>query len=75
MELLKGFLKVADSEMRVDCRGIDVCVTEEFLNRAQICAVLEHVRCEAVPQGMGIDVGDPRAPGRSVENQTDAVGG
>ena len=39
--------------VRVDLGGANVRVAEKFLNRADVSAVLEHVRGEAVPEDVG----------------------
>jgi hypothetical protein len=36
--------------MGVDHRRLDILVSEQFLNRANVVATFEQMRCEAVPK-------------------------
>jgi len=37
-------------DVRVNLRGADVRVAEQFLDHPQICAVFQQMRCEAMTQ-------------------------
>ena len=41
--------------MRVDHCGLHILVSEQFLNRANVVATFEQMRCEAVPEGVTAD--------------------
>ena len=47
--------------MSVNLRGRKTCVPQQFLNVAQICAAVEQVRRERMPQRVGADVVNARA--------------
>ena len=53
MESVVDVAKASRIDVRVDLGGANVRVAEKFLNRADVSAVLEHVRSEAVPKDVG----------------------
>ena len=62
MELPVHFAQAAPGDVRVDLRCADIRVAEEFLDYAQIGAVFQQVRGEAVPQHVrGYVAGDAGA--------------
>ena len=49
-------LEILRDKLRIDLRGGNIAVAEQFLNGAQIRAVLQQVRCEAVAQCVRRDI-------------------
>ncbi len=43
------FLEFFNRNMGIDLRAIEAAVSQELLNKAHISAIVEHVRCAAMP--------------------------
>ena len=56
MKFPVNFPQAAAGDVRVNLRGADVRVAEQFLDHAQIRAVLQQMRRETVPQHVRRDV-------------------
>ena len=57
MKLLVNQLQPSLVYMRINLRGRNIRVPQEFLNDSQIGSVRQQVCCERVPQKVRIDVG------------------
>jgi len=55
MGVVVGLLEARGRQVRVDLRRRERLVAEKLLDAAQVRPVVEHVRGEAVPQGVGAD--------------------
>lgn len=42
--------ELADADLRVNLRGVELCMTEKLLDKADTCAVFQHERGAAVPE-------------------------
>ena len=50
MCLLVRLLQSLDRDVRIDLRGGQACVTQQLLDRPEVCTALEQVSSSAVPQ-------------------------
>jgi hypothetical protein len=61
--------------MGIDHRGFDIGMTQKFLHRADVVAILEQMRCEGMAEGVTTDaLGNVAGPNCLIEGFLDTTG-
>jgi len=70
MALSKGTHECLSADVRVNFCRVEANMPQKLLDDADVCAMIEHVRCEAMAQHVRSNPRQPRPNSKDFENTT-----